>query len=363
MGSWRVSADLLASSRFLLSPLSETVAALTVLGVPTGPWQRVFHSANRAAFDEMLAHHPVRRDLVDRSWRPRRGDRAGWMADFLGIAPPRSDMSFDDELATARRQLGRRPDPIRAARGPTRTSPGIAAAPWSGRRADRPAELGLDGHDRGRLATPGTDTAGRRGIAYDPAGNARLVRRRTNAGCEAEQWLGDGRLQINRYDLPERDLSAAQSLMFIPVHSTGSWVAWEEPTRYAIVYPVTGALAPTAAATADGLARLIGANRARLLAALDDPRSTTHLAALSGLPIGAVGNHLKVMLEAGLVLRRRAGREVLYWRTGARRLAHRDHRPAHELAGGTPGSECLPQRCGLKIVARGTGPGNDAVRA
>ena len=132
----------------------------------------------------------------------------------------------------------------------------------------------------------------------------------------SKQWLGDGRLQINRYDLPERDLSAAQSLMFIPVHSSGSWVAWEEPTRYAIVYPVTGALAPTAAATADGLARLIGANRARLLAALDDPRSTTHLAALSGLPIGAVGNHLKVMLEAGLVLRRRAGREVLYWRTG-----------------------------------------------
>jgi DNA-binding transcriptional ArsR family regulator len=129
------------------------------------------------------------------------------------------------------------------------------------------------------------------------------------------QWLGDGRLQINRYDLPERDLSAARTLLFIPVHSNGSWVAWHEPTRYAIIYPVTGALAPPTAPNAAGLARLIGANRAALLRALGDPRSTTHLAAISGLPMGAVGNHLKVMLDAGLVLRRRAGREVLYWRT------------------------------------------------
>jgi len=45
------------------------------------------------------------------------------------------------------------------------------------------------------------------------------------------------------------------------------------------------------------------------------PRSTTQLAALTGLPPGAVGNHLRVLLEAGAVLRRRAGREVLYWRT------------------------------------------------
>lgn len=130
-----------------------------------------------------------------------------------------------------------------------------------------------------------------------------------------KKWLGDGRLQIDRYDLPERDLSRAEALLFVPVHSNGSWVAWTEPSRYAIIYPVTGALAPTGTTAVTGLARLIGANRARLLRSLDDPRSTTQLTALSGLPIGAVGNHLRVMLDAGLVLRRRAGREVLYWRT------------------------------------------------
>src|SRR5947199_44851 len=87
MGSWRVSADLLASSRFVLSPMAETVAALTVLEAPKGPWQQVFHAANRDAFDEMMARHPVRRDLVRRAWRPRRGDQPGWVADFLGTVP------------------------------------------------------------------------------------------------------------------------------------------------------------------------------------------------------------------------------------------------------------------------------------
>jgi DNA-binding transcriptional ArsR family regulator len=63
--------------------------------------------------------------------------------------------------------------------------------------------------------------------------------------------------------------------------------------------------------------------------ALDDPRSTTQLAALSGLPIGAVGNHLNVMLGAGVVLRRRAGREVLYWRTAlGNSLIATTHQPA-----------------------------------
>jgi DNA-binding transcriptional ArsR family regulator len=80
---------------------------------------------------------------------------------------------------------------------------------------------------------------------------------------------------------------------------------------------VTGALANIGSTDADtdGLARLIGANRARVLRLLGEPRSTTQLAALTGLPPGAIGNHLKVLLDSGAVLKRRAGREVLYWRT------------------------------------------------
>ena len=80
---------------------------------------------------------------------------------------------------------------------------------------------------------------------------------------------------------------------------------------------MSGALADigSARAGADGVARLIGPSRARILRLLGQPRSTTQLAALTSLPPGAVSGHLRVLLEAGAVLRRRAGREVLYWRT------------------------------------------------
>ena len=73
MGAWRVTADLLANSRFVVSPLAETVAAMTVLDAPSGPSQAAFRGANRAAYDEMLAAHP---DAGP--WSPgAAGDRGG----------------------------------------------------------------------------------------------------------------------------------------------------------------------------------------------------------------------------------------------------------------------------------------------
>ena len=83
-----------------------------------------------------------------------------------------------------------------------------------------------------------------------------------------------------------------------------------------------------------GLGRLIGPNRARVLRLLDEPRSTTHLAALTGLPLGAVSHHLRVLLEAGAVLRRRAGREVLYWRTSLGHALRRRFEGVAELGSG-----------------------------
>jgi DNA-binding transcriptional ArsR family regulator len=129
------------------------------------------------------------------------------------------------------------------------------------------------------------------------------------------RWVGQGQLQINLYDQPARDLSGARELSFVPVHTRDSWVTWDHPDRYALVYPVTGAQAASGGGSPAGLSRLVGGNRARLLTLPDAPRSTSQLVALSGLPLGAVGNHLRVLLDAGVVLRRRSGREVLYWRT------------------------------------------------
>ena len=295
---------------------------------PLGPWQQAFHIANRAAFDDMMNSHPVRRDLVRRAWRPRRGDQPGWMADFLGIVPAARGMSFDDELA----QLAGEWDDQRIRSELHSVRPG--------RLATTLLAPGLRTHLLELLRWVWTVTVAadwprrRRVLQADVVSRTTMLAAHGWSGViptlgAKRRWLGDGRLQINRYDLPDRDLSGAQTLLFIPTHSNGSWVAWHEPTRYAIVYPVTGVLAPTTAPNTQGLARLIGANRALLLHTLDDPRSTTQLAAISGLPIGAVGNHLKVMLDAGLVLRRRAGREVLYWRTAlGDSLIATTHQPA-----------------------------------
>ena len=41
--------------------------------------------------------------------------------------------------------------------------------------------------------------------------------------------------------------------------------------------------------------------------------------ALTGLALGSVGRHLGILLDAGLVLRRRSGRSVLYSLTDAGR--------------------------------------------
>lgn len=122
-------------------------------------------------------------------------------------------------------------------------------------------------------------------------------------------------MQINAYDYPPRTLKDAE-LLFIPSTARRGWVGWDEPHRYAIVYLCSGLLADSSPpAPPDALSRLIGPARAGILALLETPKSTTQLVALTGFGLGTVGNHLKVLLDAGLARRRRAGRSVLYYRT------------------------------------------------
>ncbi|MEU6233624.1 helix-turn-helix domain-containing protein [Kitasatospora sp. NPDC047058] len=63
------------------------------------------------------------------------------------------------------------------------------------------------------------------------------------------------------------------------------------------------------------LAGLIGPPRARLLALLGTPASTTELAHRLGVTPGAVSRHLGALAAAGLLDRTRHGRSVLYRRT------------------------------------------------
>jgi DNA-binding transcriptional ArsR family regulator len=67
----------------------------------------------------------------------------------------------------------------------------------------------------------------------------------------------------------------------------------------------------------EALGALIGPARAGVLVLLETPKSTTQLVALTGQGLGSVGRHVKILLDAHLVQRRRAGRSVLYYRTAA----------------------------------------------
>jgi hypothetical protein len=99
--AWVVSADLLARSRFVISPFSETVAALTVLSRPDppgAPWIRSFRELHREAYLGMLAEDQLRAIVADHAWRPRRGQVPGWIADFLGLPPLGGGATFADEL-------------------------------------------------------------------------------------------------------------------------------------------------------------------------------------------------------------------------------------------------------------------------
>lgn len=312
MGWWQVDADTLAGGRFVVSPLAETVACLFTLrdGVATHPGERPWLDTHLPAYQRWLAGDPVTA-LLARSVAGH-----GWIADFFAPAPPGgADPAFGDEVARVR------DTPPEAARADLEVSLG-GPLPDRLRRPDLPERAA------GLLEWVWTETVlpywdrRRRILAADIVARTWKV---SEAGWAAAlgdmrpgtRWLGEGRLQVNTRDYPPRDLAAA-SLLFVPVTSRHGWVAWDLPHRYALVYPCAGVLAGTDGPPAsDALGRLLGPSRARVLVLLDTPKSTTQLVALTGQALGSVGRHLKVLLDARLVGRRRSGRSVLYYRTGA----------------------------------------------
>jgi DNA-binding transcriptional ArsR family regulator len=313
MGTWRVTSDLLAKARFAVSPKAEVVAALEALLRPSDPAERAFRAAHHVAFEAMLDERPARRDLIAHSRRLRLGGRPGWLAHFLASPPPAPDATFAAELAEV---AATQDDALRADLRETMQGPLPRSLETGG--VTEEAAFVLEWIWTHAVATdwPRRERLLRADIVARTGQLARhgwaAVLRDLGKGRE---WAGDGELRINRFDRPTRVLSADADLTFIPVTANANWVGWTEPVRYAIYYPVAGRLASADAARRGGLGRLVGGNRAALLRLLDQPLGTTHLAAACGLPVGAVGNHLRVLLDAGVVARRRSGRNVLYWRT------------------------------------------------
>lgn len=312
MGWWQVSADTLAGSRFVVSALAETTASLMILagGTATHPGERAWLDAHQGAYRERLAADPVTRLLV----RAALGRR--WVADLLTPAPPgEGEPAFADELLQVRMIP---PETARAdlAMSLGRPLPGVLQREDL---ADRAADLlqwvwteTVQPYWPRRRQIIEADVVARGALLSQGGWTAALSGLRPGT-----QWLGEGRLQINAYDYPPREISGAQ-LLFVPVTPRRGWAAWDIPHRYALIYPCAGVLTEVERVPVpETLGTLLGPARARVLVLLSTPKSTTQLVALTGQGLGSVGRHLQVLLRAGLVQRRRAGRSVLYYRTRA----------------------------------------------
>lgn len=113
---------------------------------------------------------------------------------------------------------------------------------------------------------------------------------------------------------------AGKGLLLVP--TVFSWerpsVISVEPWQPTLIYPARGValLWESDQETPAELGALMGSTRARILAALDAPQSTTDLAQRLSLTPGAVSQHLKVLVGAGLAASERERRVVLYARTG-----------------------------------------------
>jgi DNA-binding transcriptional ArsR family regulator len=303
VGIWLISADVLAGSRYQTSALAETVAILGVLAGlrPHRPGQLARPAQQRAAFQARMTGDPVGRAFLKAALLPN------WLTDILCSPPDDDEHTFHDEM---RRIRTASPAALRAdlaGDDPTLNVPDLpdrisAVLDWVWTEAIEPDWP-------------------RRKRAFEADIIARTRRLSTSGWASAlddmrpgMRWLGEGQLQINAYDYPPLDLTNGQ-LLFVPTTSTRGWVGWRRPHRYSVVYPCAGLLAEGRPTAPDALRRLIGPARATLLGLLDAPMSTTQLVSVTGYALGAVGNHLKVLLDAQLVRRRRAGRSVLYYRT------------------------------------------------
>ncbi|MYS14606.1 DUF5937 family protein [Streptomyces sp. SID4982] len=300
--------------RFAVSPLWETQDAVRTLRRPDRhgyhvPWLRRIRTA-AAGLD--LA--PL--------WllMPRRGHCPDW----LGAPPIGPAATFEQEIAAVRaadpeaaredtaRSLACTPGALASDQGrawladPVRMVRELADAlevawrvlvepEWPRLRALLEADVAF--HSR-RLAEVGLGT-------LLPELDARL------------SW--DGRTLTLPGGVYERRLGG-RGLVLMP--SVFCWpdviTGFDPPWQPTLVYPargVGGLWAEPGARTPEALARLLGRGRAAVLAALDDPASTTALAHRLGLAPSSVSSHLSVLRESGLLTSRRYGHQVLYERT------------------------------------------------
>ncbi|SDT35280.1 ArsR/SmtB family transcription factor [Actinoplanes derwentensis] len=304
-----VGAEDLVRTRFALSPVFELLNLLRAL---TGPHRRgvpaEWLDRLRPAFDRLRADPAMDAILV------LHDETSG--ANFICPPPRRLGQTIEDDLVAIRRAP---PESVRAeiAFYVSRRDNAFLTEPdvldrLAGFLAVAWAELVAADWPRLRLLCE-------RDVVHRSAELGRAGWQAALDGLHPKVRWRDGGIDLLGRSGGTTDLGGA-GLLLVP--SVFIWpeiaVFADEPWRKAIIYPARGVatlLEQGPPETPEHLAALIGRSRALILVMLADPASTSQLARALGLAVGAVGDHLGVLLRAGAVERARSGRSVLYRRT------------------------------------------------
>ncbi len=315
---FEVGTDDLLHNRFALSPAFELCNVLRLLALPsqrrmTSPWARRL----------LPAFVELRRDTDLDAALALHTDVFG--ADFVAQPPTGVAQTWADDLAAVRAtppdQARREVEAVLAAQPVT--DPRVLSVLRSEHVAERIADV-LDLAWRRLLASdwPQLRAICERDIVHRAGLLGRSGWAAALDGLHPRVAWRDGAVEVADRLRGVRSVDlGGDGLLFIPSVFVWPEVAtqYEDPWPRTLIYPARGiaALWETTAEPvgAEQLADLLGRSRARLLAALDAPASTSQLAASLGLAVGGVGDHLAVLRRAGLLHRARAGRSVLYART------------------------------------------------
>ncbi|MFC6159738.1 ArsR/SmtB family transcription factor [Kribbella jiaozuonensis] len=305
MSEFLVDADTLVNARFGTSQLTETVSALKLLSSPVEPWYRPWKDQHVADYQAALVANPVWAAIVDSAFG------TSWAADFFTVPPLEPDLALEEELGPL---LALSDDHIRADLSVVRTPLPSVLLETRGLASEAAGLLRwiwsatIEPEWPRRLRVLQADIVSRTSRLSEQGWSGVL----RGLGPDV-RWLGDGRIQVNRWDYPPTDVRG-RDLMFIAAHTQRVNVSWRLPDRFALAYPVTGIFATTATPD-EPLVQLLGRNRARILVEAASPVSTTLLVATTGLSLATVSDHLRVLTDSGLLERRRSGRSVLYWQS------------------------------------------------
>lgn len=161
-------------------------------------------------------------------------------------------------------------------------------------------------------------------LRADIAVRARAIATMGIAGMADElhpqvSW-GAGAVQVSLRRHSEHVDCRGSGLVLVPsvLSSWGCMVLTEPPAQPTLFYPargVTAGWAREATETVAALSALLGPARAGILLTAGAPRTTSEVAAESGLAVSTASHHLTVLREAGLVARERDGSRMQHLRT------------------------------------------------